>query len=91
MGFRFPSLQQLTSQGLPAGIYIDGAVKGSPADAAGLGAETALLTAVDGHPTANTLEGWCAATRGLKSGQTATLDVIRPGARKAERVHVRLG
>jgi S1-C subfamily serine protease len=91
MEFRFPSLQQLTSQGLPAGIYIDGAVRGSPADAAGLGAETALLTAVDGHPTANTLAGWCAATRGLKSGQTATLDVIRPGARKAERVHVRLG
>jgi S1-C subfamily serine protease len=91
MDFRYPSLEQLTKQGLPAGIYIDGAVQGSPADAAGLGAETALLTAVDGHPTANTLAGWCAAASGLKTGQTATLDVIRPGARKPEHVRVRLG
>ncbi|MEA2426199.1 MAG: hypothetical protein QOH13_2609, partial [Thermoleophilaceae bacterium] len=89
--FRYPSEQQLAKQGLPSGIYIDGAVQGSPAAAAGLGAETALLTAVNGRPTANTLAGWCAATSGLKSGGTATLDVIPPGARKPERVNVRMG
>jgi S1-C subfamily serine protease len=91
MDFRYPSQEQLARQGLPSGIYIDGAVKGSPADAAGLGAETALLTAVNGRPTANTLAGWCAATSGLTSGQTATLEVVPPGARKPQPVRVRLG
>jgi S1-C subfamily serine protease len=91
MDFRYPSLEQLTAKGLPAGIWIDGAVAGSPAAAAGLGAETALLTAVNGHPTANTLSGWCSAVSGLRSGQAATVDVTRPGARVADHVRVRIG
>ena len=88
--FRYPSDEQLAAQNLPPGIYIDGAVAGSPAAQAGLGAEASLLTAVNGKPTANTLAGWCAATQGLKAGDNVTLDVIPPGARKAERVHIRL-
>ena len=91
MGFRYPSSDQLAKQGLPDGIYVDGAVKGSPADSAGLGAETALLTAVNGRPVANTLASWCAATGGLRSGQRVTLDVIPPGERKPQHVNVRLG
>jgi S1-C subfamily serine protease len=91
MDFRYPSQEQLAREGRPSGLYIDGAVKGSPADAAGLGAESTLLTAVNGRPTANTLAGWCAATSGLRSGDAATLEVIPPGARKPERVRVRLG
>lgn len=89
--FRYPSEQQLAEQNRPSGIYIDGAVAGSPAAAAGLSAETALLTAVNGRPTANTLQGWCAATDGMKSGDSATLSVIRPGARKPDQVRVRFG
>ncbi|MEA2496336.1 MAG: hypothetical protein QOJ29_4247 [Thermoleophilaceae bacterium] len=89
--FRYPSQEQLAKQGLPSGIYIDGAVAGSPAAKSGLGSEAALLTAVNGRPTANTLAGWCSATSGLKSGSNATLDVIPPGARKPETIRVRFG
>jgi S1-C subfamily serine protease len=89
--FRYPADDQLAKRGLPSGIYIDGAVAGSSAERAGLGAEAALLTAVNGRPTANTLAGWCSATQGMKSGDTATLDVIPPGARKPRPVRVRFG
>jgi S1-C subfamily serine protease len=88
--FRYPGEQQLAQQSLPAGIYIDGAVAGTSADKAGLGAEQALLTAVNGRPTGNTLAGWCSATSGMKSGASADLQVIPPGARKPEHVRVRL-
>jgi S1-C subfamily serine protease len=89
--FRYPAEDQLVSKGLPSGIWIDGVVSGSAADRAGLGAEAALLTAVDGRPTANTLAGWCAATRGIRSGDSATLELVPPGARKPEQVRVRFG
>jgi putative serine protease PepD len=89
--FRYPSVDQLARQGLPNGIYIDGAVQGSPADTAGLGAESALVTAVNGKPVANTLASWCAAVSGATSGQTVRLDVIPPGARRPDHVSLRLG
>jgi S1-C subfamily serine protease len=89
--FRYEPENKLTAKGLPAGIWIDSAVAGSPAERAGLGAEAALLTAVNGRPTANTLAGWCAATRGIASGGSATLDVVPPGARKPRSVRVRFG
>jgi 2-alkenal reductase len=91
MDFRYPSADQLARQGLPAGIYIDGAVKGSPADAAGLGAERPLLVGVAGRPVANTLTSWCAAIAGVPSGQSVVLDVIPPGERQSRRVRLRLG
>jgi S1-C subfamily serine protease len=87
--FRYLSEQQLVRRGLPSGIYLGGAVAGSPADRAGLGAEPALVTAVNGHQTANTLAGWCAATRDIESGDRATLEVVPPGASTPERVRVR--
>ena len=89
--FRYPSADALSAQGLPQGIYVDGVVRGTPADAAGLGSETALVTAVNGRPLANTLASWCAAVSGMRSGQAVTLDVIPPGARKPDRVRTRLG
>jgi putative serine protease PepD len=90
-GFRYPSDHELARQGLPSGIWIDGVVAGSAAERAGLGGEPALLTAVNGRPTANTLAGWCAATRGIRSGDRATLDVIPPGGRKPQPIRVRFG
>jgi S1-C subfamily serine protease len=91
-GFRYQAADALSKAGLPQGIYISGAVAGSPAERAGLGAEeNALLTAVNGRPVGNTLAGWCAAVSGLRSGAAAVLDVIPPGARKAQQVRVRLG
>jgi hypothetical protein len=50
-----------------------------------------LLVEVNGRPTGNTLQGWCAATRGLARGQSATLSVVAPGAGKPEPVRVRFG
>jgi S1-C subfamily serine protease len=91
LSFLYPSADQLAKQGLPQGIYINGAVAGTSAAAAGLGGESALLTAVDGRPVGNTLAGWCAAVSGTKSGQAVTLDVIPPGSRKPEHVRARLG
>lgn len=91
LNFRYPALDKLSSQGLPAGIYVDGAAAGSPAAAAGLGGESALLVSVNGRPVSNTLAGWCAATKGIASGQSATLGMIPPGRRKAESVRVRFG
>jgi S1-C subfamily serine protease len=91
LSFRYPAVDQLSKQGLPQGIYIDGAVKGSPADAAGLGAESGLLVGVQGRPVANTLASWCAAVSGIRSGQTAILDVIPAGARKPQAVRVPTG
>ena len=88
--FRYPSEQELVQQGLPSGIYLDGAVAGSPAAKAGLGGDSMLLTAVNGRPTANTLAGWCSATTGMRSGQTVKLDVIPVGARKAQTIRVRI-
>lgn len=85
--FRYPSVQQLSQQGLPAGIYVDGAVAGSPAASAGL--QSGLVTAVNGRPTANTLSGWCSATSGIRSGDRARLEVIPAGARKPETIRVR--
>jgi S1-C subfamily serine protease/pSer/pThr/pTyr-binding forkhead associated (FHA) protein len=89
--FSYPAEDTLVSKGLPSGIYIDGAIAGSPAERAGLGGEASLLTAVNGTPTANTLAGWCAATKGMGSGDSATLGVVPPSARKAESVRVRFG
>jgi 2-alkenal reductase len=89
LAFRYPALDKLAARKLPAGIYIDGAVAGSAAAAAGLAAETGLLVAVNGRPVSNTLAGWCAAVEGIASGQSATLDVIPPGRHKPEHVPIR--
>ena len=88
--FTYPTADRLASRGLPEGIFIESAVEGTPAAAAGLGAEPSLLVAVNGRPLANTLASYCSAIQGLKSGSTATLSVIPPGSRKPEDVRVKL-
>jgi S1-C subfamily serine protease len=91
IGFRYPSADQLAKQGLPDGIYVNGVVKGGPAEAGALGYENALLVGVNGRPLANTLASWCAAIGGTQSGQTVTLDLIPPGSRKPRHTRIRLG
>ena len=88
--FSYPSADRLAERNLPQGIYVEGAVDGSPAARAGLGSEPALLVAVNGRPLANTLASYCAAVEGLKSGSTATLSLIPPGKREPETVEVKL-
>jgi S1-C subfamily serine protease len=91
LGFRYPPVDQLARQGLPPGMYVDGAVKGSPADLAGIGAEKPLLVGVSGRPLANTLASWCAAAGGARTGEAVTLDMIASGERRPHSVRIRMG
>jgi S1-C subfamily serine protease len=77
--FGYPSAEELARRRLPEGLYLLGAVTGSPAAIAHLGGQGELLTAVNGRAVGRTLEGWCAATRGITSGERAELTVYRPG------------
>jgi S1-C subfamily serine protease len=79
--FGYPTPEELAARQLPEGLFLLGAVAGSPAALAGLGGKGELLEAVDGHPVGRTLSGWCAATRGIRSGQRARLTVREPDGR----------
>ena len=79
--FGYPTPEELAARHLPEGLFLLGAVAGSPAALAGLGGKGELLTAVDGHAVGRTLSGWCAATRGIQSGQRARLTVREPDGR----------
>jgi putative serine protease PepD len=76
--FGYPSPTDLAVRGLPEGLFLLGAVAGSPAAHAGLGGNGELLTAVNGRAVGRTLSGWCAATRGIASGEPADLSVRMP-------------
>jgi S1-C subfamily serine protease len=88
--FGYPTPEELAARGLPEGLYLLGAVAGSPAALAGLGGHGELLIAVNGHRVGRTLAGWCAATRGIASGEPAELTVMdADGATR--KVRVRFG
>lgn len=69
----FLSTEQLGS--LPAGAITSAAVKGSPADRAGVGGKRLLITGVNGQAVRNTLASYCAAAGSLQSGQEAAFTV----------------
>ncbi len=88
--FGYPTVEQLAERRLPPGLFVLGAVPGSGADEAGLGGGGQLIAAVGGRPLDGTLSGWCSATRGIRSGQTAPLEVVgEDGATRT--VEVRFG
>jgi S1-C subfamily serine protease len=88
----FPTAEQLGS--LPPGVTTSSAVKGSPADKAGIGGRTLLITGVNGQAIRNTLASYCAAAGPLQSGQAATFtvqdisDPTKPGKPRALRLTV---
>jgi len=85
--FGYPTVAELADRNLPPGLYVQGAVPGSGADEAGLGDGGDLIAAVDGIRLDGTLSGWCNATRGIRSGQTARLDVVgQDGRTRSEEV-----
>jgi S1-C subfamily serine protease len=69
----FPSTEELGS--LPPGAITSAAVKGSPADKAGVGGKRLLITGVNGQAVRNTLASYCSAAGSLQSGQEATFTV----------------
>jgi S1-C subfamily serine protease len=68
----YPPERDLAERGMPAGLWVQGVVPGTGAEAAGL-KDGDYITEVDGRPVGATLSGWCAATSGIASGATATL------------------
>jgi S1-C subfamily serine protease len=89
-GFGYPEVQQLADAKLPPGLFLQGAVPGTPAARAGLGDDGELLAAVDGRPLAASLSSWCRATRGMASGRPVTLTLVRRDGTRRDQ-EVRLG
>jgi S1-C subfamily serine protease len=75
--FGYPPVGDLAARSLPPGLWVQGAVPGTGADRAGLRDRGELLVAVNGRPVGETLSGWCRATAGIRSGQTAKLQLVR--------------
>jgi S1-C subfamily serine protease len=83
----FPPATDLADRGLPAGLWVQGVVPGSGAEAAGL-QDGDYIVAVDGRPVGATLASWCAAAGGIESGATAEL-TLYGGSRRERTVDVR--
>jgi S1-C subfamily serine protease len=74
----FPTLTQLAQRKLPAGLYVNGSVNGTPAALAHLGLNNELLIAVNGRSVGTTLTTYCKAVRGLRTGDSAVVELARP-------------
>ena len=89
-GFTFGYPRPAELRGLPTGLRITGAIPGTPAAAAHV-APGSLLVGVAGRAiAAPTLQAYCAAASGLRSGDEVTLSVAPPGATKARAVRIKL-
>ncbi len=86
-GLVFPARSVGTRAGLPTGVVAAPVVRGTLAARERMG--RLLVTAVDGKSVGGGFPGYCAATRNLASGDTATLDVVAGPKRRASRVDVR--
>jgi S1-C subfamily serine protease len=86
-GLGYPPASDLANRGLPQGLWVQGVVPGTGAAAAGL-EEGDYIVAVDGRPVGATLSGWCAATAGIASGETAEL-ALDAGQGRQRKVTVR--
>jgi len=73
----YPRPGELDARKLSLGLWVRGTVPGSGAAQAGL-PEGWLMVAVNRRPLDGTLSGWCYATRGIASGETADIDVASP-------------
>ena len=82
--FGYPSTDELVERKLPAGLYVTGAVPGTPAANAGLGGRGEVLAGIDGRRVGTTLQSYCEAMAGRSSGERVTLTLARPGAKTRE-------
>jgi putative serine protease PepD len=88
VSFGYPDVADLAEQGLPPGLYLTGAVPGTPAAKAGLG-HNELLVAVDGQPIQSTLQSWCEVAGEIRSNQEVALTVLDPdGKERAVRLRM---
>jgi len=82
--FGYPTTEELVQRRLPPGLYLTGAVPGTPAAKAGLGGRGELLAGVDGRPLESSLSSYCAAVAGRPGGRQLTLTLARPGGKRRE-------
>jgi S1-C subfamily serine protease len=80
VNFGYPPPGELEARELPPGLLVRGLLPGSGAERSGL-AVGELIVAVDGRPLDRTLSGWCAATEGIASGESAELELASPAGR----------
>jgi S1-C subfamily serine protease len=86
--FGYPTTAELLDRKLPPGLYLTGAVPGTPAARARLGGRGEVLAGVDGHPLTSTLSSYCAAIAGRTRGQQVRLTLARPGGGRPHEVTV---
>ncbi len=82
--FGYPTTEELVDRKLPPGLYVTGAVPGSPAAAAGVAGRGEVLAGVDGRRVGTTLQSYCDAMAGKRSGETVTFTLVRPGGKRRE-------
>jgi len=88
--FGYPTTDELVERRLPPGLYVTGAVPGTPAARAGLGGRGELLAGADGRRVGPSLESYCEAMAGRRSGDRVTLTLVRPGGAGRREVEVPL-
>ena len=88
--FGYPTTEELLQRRLPPGLYLTGAVPGTPAAKAGLGGRGELLAGIDDRPLGPSLSSYCAAVAGRPGGRELTLTLARPGGGKTREVVVAL-
>ena len=79
--FGYPTTAELVERKLPAGLYVTGAVPGTPAAKAGIAGRGEVLVGVDGRRVGTTLQSYCEAMAGHPSGARVRLTLARPGGK----------
>jgi S1-C subfamily serine protease len=82
--FGYPTTAELVERKLPAGLYVTGAVPGTPAAKARVAGRGEVLVGVDGRRVGTTLESYCEAMAGHASGARVRLTLARPGGKTRE-------
>jgi S1-C subfamily serine protease len=79
--FGYPTTAELAERRLPPGLYVTGAVPGTPAASADLAGRGEVLAGVDGRRVGTTLQSYCDAMAGRRSGDRVTMTLSRPGGK----------
>jgi putative serine protease PepD len=82
--FGYPTTAELVDRKLPAGLYVTGAVPGTPAAKARIAGRGEVLAGVDGRRVGTTLQSYCEAMAGHPSGSKVRLTLARPGGKTRE-------
>src|SRR4029079_6496738 len=82
--FGYPTTAELVDRKLPAGLYVTGAVPGTPAAKANIAGHGGVLAGIDGRPVGTTLQSYCEAMAGHPSGSRVRLTLARPGGKTRE-------